>query len=257
MEPDDDRSGSSRSMALRVLLVGLGLLACAGLFSLGVWQVHRLAWKEALIARVDARLREAPAPLPETARWPALTRDADEYRRTAVQGRYDFSHQVLVRASTALGAGWWVLTPLQAPQGAWVLVNRGFVPPEMKGQVPQGAPEAAVTGLLRFTEPGGGFLQANVPAQGRWYSRDVAAIAAAQGLQGPVAPFFLDAQALTAADRSAWPRPGLTVIQFPNNHLVYALTWFALGAGLAGAIGWLLWDGWRRRRPAGVSQRVD
>ncbi|WP_321163203.1 SURF1 family protein, partial [Sphingomonas sp. Leaf412] len=84
----------------------------------------------------------------------------------------------------------------------------------------------AVTGLLRISEPKGGFLRDNDPAAERWYSRDTAAIAARRGV-GRVAPYFID------ADRSGrgWPRGGMTVVRFPDNHLVYAVTWFAL-AGL-------------------------
>ncbi len=39
------------------------------------------------------------------------------------------------------------------------------------------------------------------------------------------------------------PIGGLTVVAFPNNHLGYAITWFALSGGLA----FLLW---RVRRQA-------
>ena len=45
-----------------------------------------------------------------------------------------------------------------------------------------------------MTEPQGGFLRSNDPAHDRWYSRDVAAIAAARGLHD-VTPFFVDADA--------------------------------------------------------------
>ena len=76
-------------------------------------------------------------------------------------------------------------------------------------------------------------LQDNDPAAGRWYSRDVAAIAAAQGLQGPVAPFFVDAQA--AADPAAPGRAAASRwCSFRNHHLVYAFTWFVLAALVAG-----------------------
>ena len=51
------------------------------------------------------------------------------------------------------------------------------------------------------------------------------AIARARGL-ADVAPYFIDADA--ASDPGAWPRGGLTVIRFPNSHLVYALTWFGM-----------------------------
>jgi surfeit locus 1 family protein len=139
-----------------------------------------------------------------------------------------------VQALTALGPGFWVLTPFKTDQGFIILVNRGFVPPERRSPAAHGVVngETTVTGLLRMTEPKGRFLRSNDPEQDRWYSRDVAAIAATRGMTG-VAPYFIDAEA--GADPDAWPRGGLTVIDFPNNHLLYALTWFSLALMLAGA----------------------
>jgi surfeit locus 1 family protein len=252
----DDQPRRPRSTASLVVVLLSAVLACAGFAALGVWQVHRLAWKEALIAHVDRELRSDPVPLPPRADWPALRREHDEYRRLRVEGRFAYEREVLVRATTALGAGYWVITPLQLADGAWLLVNRGFVNPEMRGHVPHGEPRQALVGLLRFSEPGGSVLQSNEPAQGRWYSRDVQAIAAAQRLDGVVAPFFLDEQATPATARS-WPRAGLTVIEFPNDHLQYALTWFALAAMAAAAIGYLLVDERRLRRLAGDHRVAD
>jgi surfeit locus 1 family protein len=112
-----------------------------------------------------------------------------------------------------------------------VLVNRGYVPQERRDPStrPEGQVEGSVTvtGLLRASEPGGGFLRANDPADGRWYSRDVAAIAEAEGV-GPVAPYFIDAGA--TPNPRGLPVGGLTVVSFRNTHLAYALTWFALAA---------------------------
>lgn len=238
--------GPRRRGVFAVMLTAFAL-ACAGFVALGLWQVERLGWKQDLIARVERNVNAAPAPLPAPSKWAALTRE-DEYRRLQARGRFDFEREVLVAATTEFGSGYWVLTPLRTDEGIWVLVNRGFVPPEVRAQVPRGAPEKAVTGLLRFTEPERRLLQKNDPAAGRWYSRDVAAIAAKQGLQGPIAPFFVDATAEPGA--AGWPRAGLTVLQFRNHHLVYALTWFALAAIMAGAIAYLLLDARRGRRLA-------
>jgi surfeit locus 1 family protein len=77
----------------------------------------------------------------------------------------------------------------------------------------------------------------------------VVAIAATQGLAGAVAPYFID-EVATRDTAARWPRPGLTVLQFPNNHLVYAITWFALAAMMAAAFGYVLLDHRRGRRPA-------
>lgn len=243
-----------RPAAVVAVLAVAGALLCAAFAALGAWQVERLGWKNALVARVERGLQAAPVPAPGPSEWRALTRE-DDYRRVTVQGRADYAREVLVRASTELGGGFWVLTPLRTDGGWWVLVNRGFVPPALRTQVPRGGEVLAVPGLLRSTEPGGGFLQDNDPAAGRWYSRDVAAIAAAQGLEGPVAPFFVDAQA--GADPAAWPRGGLTVVQFRNHHLGYALTWFALAALVAFAIGYLLWDHRRLRRAGRKANLAD
>ncbi len=244
-----DRAGPRSSATLAGLGAGF-VLTFAALVSLGTWQVHRLRWKEGLIARVDARLRAAPAPAPGPADWPNVTAATDEYRRVAVRGTFLNDRETFVQALTALGAGSWVLTPLRTRQGAVVLVNRGFVPPERRdpatrpaGQV---AGETAVTGLLRVTEPGGTLLQSNDPGTDTWVSRDVAAIARARGLDGPVAPYFVDADA--AAVPGGFPVGGLTVVRFPNNHLSYALTWYGLAALLLGGAVRVGRAGWRARR---------
>ena len=100
-----------------------------------------------------------------------------------------------------------------------------------------------VTGLLRMTEPRGGFLRHNDPGANRWYSRDVQAIAASHGLTR-VAPFFIDAETVPRALATngpgvAVPVAGLTVITFHNSHLVYAITWYTLALMVAAAI-WLV-----------------
>lgn len=231
------------------------LLVLAGCVALGVWQMQRLAWKEALIERVEQHRHARPLPAPGPAGWAGVNRDADEYRRVTVQGRFDPARNTLVAATTALGAGYWLLTPLQREDGSWLLVNRGFVPGDRRQQVlaeaaaPAG--DQAVTGLLRLSEPGGGFLRDNDAATGRWYSRDVAAIAAAQQLGPLVAPYFVD-QAAPHPPVQGWPRAGLTVVHFSNNHRVYAATWFALAAMAACALGYLVLDERRLRRMAGV-----
>ncbi|WP_419539839.1 SURF1 family protein [Methylobacterium oryzae] len=205
------------------------------LLGLGTWQVERRAWKLDLIARVDARVHAPPVPAPGHADWPRVGPD-DAYRHVRLSGTFLNDRETLVQAVTELGGGFWVLTPLRRPDGTLVLVNRGFVPGDrrdpatrMAGQV---AAETTVTGLLRLTEPKGAFLRSNDPGDDRWYSRDVAAIAAARGLSD-VAPYFVDADA--TPNPGGLPVGGLTVIAFPNNHLVYAITWYGMALMLAGA----------------------
>lgn len=215
-------------------------LLCAGFTALGTWQLQRMGWKRDLIARIEARIGAPPAPPPAVAQWPALQADpsAFEYRRIRLQGQFQHGDEALVQASTTLGAGFWVLTPLRLADGSVVLVNRGFVPPDRRDPARREAVAptgpVVVEGLLRSSEPGGGFLRDNDPAADRWHSRDVAAIAAARRLPADrVAPYFVDAASTLPPGQ--WPAGGLTVLRFTDNHLVYALTWYVLALMVAGA----------------------
>ena len=225
-------SRTKRRLLFVLCCVGLALFA-----TLGAWQVERRIWKLGLIARVEARVHAAPVAAPIPAAWTSLRPEDVEYRRVKAIGALRHDKETLVDALTERGAGYWVVTPL-AGAGTTILINRGFVPRDRAnprtrsaGQV---AGPVAVTGLLRLTEPRGRFLRRNRPSEERWYSRDVAAIANARGLNS-VAPFFIDADATT--NPGGLPIGGLTVIRFRNTHLIYALTWFCLAAlSLAGLV---------------------
>lgn len=233
----------------RAGLVALGIVAACLvviLTGLGVWQVQRLHWKTDLIARTEARLTGPvqAAPAPEI--WAGLAK-TDEYSRVTLSGQYRFQDEALAQAVTEFGAGFWVMTPLVTPQGWTVWVNRGFVPQDARDPAdrtqPQG--EQQITGLLRMSQPDGAFLRANDPANDRWYSRDTAALAQSRGLNR-VAPYFIDRAHDGGTDL---PRGGLTVVQFRNSHLSYALTWFTMAIGLALASGLLLRREWRKNPP--------
>jgi surfeit locus 1 family protein len=217
----------------RIAALLLAAMLVAAFAALGSWQLQRRIWKLALIEQVNARVDAAPGDAP-------IEFDAgrDAYRRVQVDGRFDIAAQTLVQAVTERGAGFWVLTPLHREGASTVLVNRGFVAAADRDHVTPVPEQTRIVGLLRASEPGGGFLRRNDPAANRWYSRDVAAIAAARRLRN-AAPYFIDAEASAGADRASGTAPvgGLTVIAFSNNHLVYAITWFTL-ALMSAAAGW-------------------
>lgn len=246
-----------RSTLLRLMLLVLALAVCAGFVALGTWQIHRLHWKSALIERVGQRVHAAPVPAPGPQDWQRVNAAADEYRRVKVSGALLVAQAAKVQASTELGSGYWLMAPLRAANGSVTMINLGFISMEQARSAlpPQPAGAFEVTGLMRVSEPGGGFLRNNDPAADRWYSRDVAAIAASRGLP-EAAPYFIDADAASAARLAAGkgiaPVGGLTVIAFHNSHLVYALTWYGLALMTALACYWVVRDE-RRRSRAGRS----
>ena len=212
----------------------MAIAGVAGFASLGIWQIERRAWKLDLIARVDARIHAPAVAAPGRDAWPAIDAKSSEYQRVTASGRYLNDRETFVTAVTDKGAGYWLLTPLKTSQGFTVLINRGFVPPDKKDPGSRAASDISsdttVTGLLRLSEPKGAFMRTNDISADRWFSRDVDAIAIKRGLDD-YAPYFIDADATPNA--GGYPVGGLTIVNFPNNHLVYSLTWFGLAIMVA------------------------
>lgn len=233
----------TRAEALRGLILPglLSLFALAVLLFLGTWQLQRLAWKENLIAAVTSRVKETPQRLPAAAESLSLDLRNEEYRPYIATGRFLHQHEVQVYTSLSetkgvySGAGYWVLTPFELEDGGIVIVNRGFVPQELKDPASrkEGQAEGAVrvTGLLRAPEQANYFTPPNDPAKGTWYRRDPAEIARAFDLKN-AAPFMLDAKGEYLPNML--PQPNETRVTFTNNHLGYALTWYGLACTLVG-----------------------
>jgi len=225
-------------------LVGPALWTLCGLAilcGLGVWQLQRLAWKEALIARVAARAESLPVPPPAESEWPKVTSESDEYRPVRVIGAFRHDREALVYELLSnpngkfSGPGYWVLTPLVTANGETFLINRGFVPIDRRDAATRSQGQVAgtvtITGLLRLPEARSWFTPFDDPAHGIWQERDPTAIAGAYGL-ARTAPFFIDADA--TPNPGGLPQGGETKLVFTNRHFEYALTWFGLALTLLG-----------------------
>ncbi|HEY8005967.1 MAG TPA: SURF1 family protein [Methylocella sp.] len=214
-------------------------VAAAILVSLGVWQLRRLAWKEGLIANIEARTSAAPQPLSPVADWPALRPEDYEYRHVTLTGTFENGEEVLVFRPSGGSAdnqpGYHVLTPLRLKSGGIVIVNRGFVPLDRKQQNSRKAGliegETTLTGLMRQPETRNFFTPPDDPAAGNYFTRDPGLIARHFGLAN-TAPFSVDADESLVP--GGWPKGGATERNIPNNHFSYALTWFGLALALIG-----------------------
>ena len=214
-------------------------IACAILFALlcglGAWQLERLQWKLALIATVNSHMAAAPVPLD---RILAMNRDEAQYRRVSLNGRFDHAREAYVFTTDQGAAVYHVLTPLTTTDGKVLVVDRGEVSKEKLDPATRAAGnvegEARVTGVWRVPDPPGAFTPPPDTARRIWFSRDLAAIAAADHLT-LTAPVVIEADA--APNPGGWPRGGQTVVSFRNQHLSYAVTWFGLALCLLGV--WL------------------
>ncbi len=203
------------------------------LLGLGSWQVERLFWKERLIAERHAAVTAPPVALPDS-REAARALD---YHRVSATGTFMPGRELFLGATDDDGhLGYHVIEPLRLASGAVLLVDRGYVPEDKKlpatreAGEPKG--EVTITGLLRLpprSKPHW-FLPANNPDRNYWFWVDIPAMAAAESLDR-VLPFYVDAD--KTPNPGGLPVGGQTRLDLPNNHLQYAITWYALAVALA------------------------
>ncbi|HEX7342536.1 MAG TPA: SURF1 family protein [Rhodanobacteraceae bacterium] len=224
-----------------VLWMVLAVVFFVLFIALGTWQVHRYHVRKHISHAMRTRVHADPVAAPGPAQWSKIDAGHLQYLHVSLAGHYLPIKQTLVRGSSSDGYGYWVMAPLQTERGFIVLVNRGYIPASLPGtpafkhaQPPTG--KVDLSGLLRSSEPGGGFMRANKPDKGLWYSRDVKAIAASDHLAADhVAPYFVDADAV--ANSPHWPVAGLTRVTIYNESMGYAITWYALALGTLLAAG--------------------
>ncbi len=207
------------------------LIMVAILTGLGVWQLQRLQWKEGLIATVSAHMTAPPVSLNEAMQ---MSPDDVQYRRVALTGSFDNGRESYIFTTNAGGEpAYHVLTPLVTDDGKVMMVDRGEIPAEKLSpntRTPVGG-LTHIVGVWRVPDAPGWFTPKPDPARHIWYARDLMGIAAARRLR-LAAPVVIEADA--SPNPGGWPKGGQTVVDFPNNHLQYAITWFGLAAGLIG-----------------------
>lgn len=234
-------------------LTAATLAALVFLVGLGVWQLQRLEWKEGVIAQIEARTERKPVTLERAV---ALSKELTDpsYLPVSVKGRFHHDKERYVYAISLDGEpGWHVITPLETSGGRMVLINRGIVPEAFRdpGTREQGQLQEVVdvTGLIRTPEEQALFVPDNDVQANQWFSRDLEAMAGSMFSEGTVEvmPFFIEA--VDSPVPGGLPKGGQTRLQITNNHLQYALTWFALALCLGAIYGVYVWGAARKKRP--------
>lgn len=204
-------------------------------FSLSVWQIKRLHWKNDLLATIEKAQREVPKSLLSL---PDITLPQHEWHNIIITGTLLNDKELYATPRYLKGEmGYAVLTPLAftTPAGIrYALINRGWVPPHKKDPRtrPRGNPRNAVTveGVIRTTFKQNRFVPDNNPSQNLWFWYDLPAMSRAEKL--PLLPVLIDATRIRNADGSAMqdaPIPFPVEITLRNDHLGYAITWFLIG----------------------------
>jgi surfeit locus 1 family protein len=223
-------------MARARLLLWPSVFAAAAflvLLALGTWQVQRLFWKEGLITQRQAAVAAPPVELPSSLDEARPL----EYHHVRASGRFANDRELYLGAMSANGrAGYQVITPLRLADGRTLMVDRGFVPQDRKAPQSRAQGEidgdVTVTGLMRLPPEGKPhwFIPDNSPERNYWLYVDLPAMARAAHVER-VLPFYVDAD--DTPNPGGLPIGGQTRLDLPNDHLQYAITWYALAAALA------------------------
>lgn len=209
------------------LIFGLGVAAV--LAGLGTWQMKRLAWKEGVLAEIEARIAAPAVALPET---PEAGRD--RYLPVTAEGRIGAPSIRVLMSLRNIGAGYRVISRFETG-GRVVMIDRGFIrAAETIPEPPAGV--VRVTGNLHWPdEVNSSTPEPDLEAE-IWFARDVPAMAAALGAE----PVLIVARDLSQTEAPLTPLP-VDTAGIPNDHLAYAITWYSLAALWLGMTLYLLW----------------
>jgi surfeit locus 1 family protein len=206
----------------------LGLFGAAVLIWLGLWQLQRLEWKQAIIAKAGEMIAADPVALPL-----AADPEADRYRAVTVSGRFTGEEAHVLTSTRETGPGYLVVAAYETAEGRRILIDRGYIP-EVEKASPRPARAVEVTGNLNWPDD----VTPSTPPYDQggkiWYGRDVAGIAALLQTE----PLLIIARTDTGDGITSRP---VTTAGFRNDHFEYAVTWFLLAAVWLGMTVFLLW----------------
>lgn len=216
-----------------------GIAGVAVLVWLGLWQLERLAWKEGILAEIEARVSAEPVALPEV-----VEPGADRYLPVVATGRIGPRVLRVLVSRKQVGPGYRLISALETG-GRRVLLDRGFIAVEDAIPTPEGA--MTVRGNLHWPDDRLSSTPENDVAGNMWFARDIAQMAGELGTE-PL---------LIVAREVAPPEPGVTPLpvdtgHIPNDHLSYAITWFSLAAIWTVMTGAFIWRQGRAAKGAGT-----
>lgn len=217
-----------------VLPLILGIAGFAVLASLGLWQLRRLEWKEAMLDEIARGIAAAPVELP------AAIDPSMKYLPVTMTGTTTGDEILVLSGTREAGGGYNVVSGFVTDDGRRIMVDRRFIPQDDR-RAPRPAVRLRVNGNLHWPDEKGPSTPGPNLAEGIWFARDVPAMAAQLG----TLPVLVVANAIGGDAQGVAPIP-LSPQGIPNSHLSYAVQWFLLAAVWAGMTGGLIWRITRR-----------
>lgn len=209
----------------------LGLVGAGFLIGLGVWQLQRLEWKAAIIAKIDAKIVAAPVNLPAT-----VSATDDIYLPVTVQGRLLGPEALVLTGLNQAGAGYRVVAAFEvAGTARQIMVDLGFLAEADRAFVRPNA-QMTIIGNLNWPAEKDSFTPEPDPLRKIWFARDVERMANVLRTE----QVLVVARSIDPAIAAIMPLP-VDTSRIPNDHMNYAITWFSMAFLWLGMTALLLW----------------
>lgn len=207
----------------------LGIVGCAILIQLGLWQLRRADWKDGMLATIQTGIDAAPVALP------AAVDPSMKYLPVTVSGTTTGAEINVLSHTREQGGGYQVVSRFITDDGRAIMVDRGFVPQELR-HVERPPVRLKVQGNLHWPDEKGSATPEPNLDENIWFARDVPAMAKALDTQ----PILVVASFVQGDAQGVEPIP-VAIEGIPNNHLSYAVQWFLIAATWAGMTLALIW----------------
>lgn len=207
----------------------LGIVGCAILVQLGLWQLDRRDWKEGMLEEIRTGILADPVPLP------AKVDPSMKYLPVTVSGTTTGAEIDVLSHTRDQGAGYQIVSRFITDDGRAILLDRGFVPQEAR-RVGRPPVRLDVRGNLHWPQDASSSTPAPNRDENIWFARDVEAMAAELDTE----PVLVVASFIQGDNQGAEPIP-VAVEGIPNNHLSYAVQWFLIAATWAVMTLALIW----------------
>ena len=189
---------------------------------MGTWQLYRLQWKLELISEITFGLESSPIEYSNLIK--------KNYQRVKAKGKFDFDKQIYLYSLNDNGKpGYDVVTPFRTNKNVNVLINRGWINKELKNNPSINSnidSEQKIVGLLRKIYKPNIFKPDNELKNNIWFSINLEDFKETTGEQFSEFVIFLEDNQVKA------PLPKKISIDVPNNHLKYAITWYAISISI-------------------------
>lgn len=196
------------------------------LLSLGAWQISRMNWKSDLLHKVQENISLPPVSIQNVLN--DMRPHNWEFRKVKLKGKFLHNLEVNLIPKALNGQpGYHLITPFQLEDGSIVIINRGWVPlTESYETIDRPDEIIEIMGTINGFQRKGLFVPKNNFDKKEVFYLDAKDFVEYTNLI-TILPFYV-VQEPVVNEIKHFPQEVGVSLNIPNNHLVYAITWFTL-----------------------------